>query len=87
MHLSDKKTDLSYVSPKSGCAVNKEVGKPWEKKLLELPKFLISDNKANRSELRKGFKITTYFLNKFANSIDKILPFTRSNFMDNILIK
>jgi len=55
--------------------------------LLELPKFLISDNKANRSELRKGFKITTYFLTKFAISIDKILPFTRSNFMDNILIK
>ena len=85
--LSNKKTNLSYVSPKSGCAVNKEAGKPWEKKLLELPKFLISDNKANRSELRKGFKITTYFLTKFANSIDKILPFTRSNFMDNISIK
>ena len=82
--LSNKKTNLSYVSPKSGCAVNKEAGKQWEKKLLELPKFLISDNKANRSELRKGFKITTYFLTKFANSIDKILPFTRSNFMDNI---
>ena len=85
--LSNKKTNLSYVSPKSGCAVNKVAGKPWEKKLLELPKFLISENKANRSELRKGFKITTYFLTKFANSIDKILPFTRSNFMDNILIK
>ena len=84
--LSNKKTNLSYVSPKSGCAVNKEAGKPWEKKLLELPKFLISDNKANRSELRKGFKITTYFLTKFANSIDKTLPFTRSNFMDNILL-
>ncbi len=85
--LSNKKTNLSYVSPKSGCAVNKEAGKLWEKKLLELPRFLISDNKANRSELRKGFKITTYFLTKFANSIDKILPFTRSNFMDNIFIK
>ena len=85
--LSNKETNLSYVSPKSGCAVNKEAGKPWEKKLLELPKFLISDNKANRSELRKGFKITTYFLTKCAISIDKILPFTRSNFMDNILIK
>ena len=85
--LSNKKTNLSYVSPKSGNAVNKEAGKPWEKKLLELPKFLISDNKANITDLRKGFKITTYFLTKFANSIDKILPFTRSNFMDNILIK
>ena len=57
------------------------------KKIIELPKFLISEDKANRSELSKGFKITTYFLTKFANSIDKILPFTRSNFMDNILIK
>ena len=85
--LSNKKTNLSYISPKSGCAVNKDAGKPWEKKLLELPKFIISDSKANRPELRKGFKITTYFLTKFANSIDKILPFTRSNFMDNILIK
>ena len=85
--LSNKKTNLSYVSPKSGNAVNKEAGKPWEKKLLELPKFLISDNKANITDLRKGFKITTYFLTKFANSIDKILPFTRNNFMDNISIK
>ena len=85
--LSTKKTDLSYISPKSGCAVNKEAGKPWRKKLLELPIFLISDMRANQSELKKGFKITTHFLTKFANSIDKILPFTRSNFMDNILMK
>jgi DNA repair protein RecO (recombination protein O) len=85
--LSNKKTDLKYVSPKSGCAVNREAGKQWEKKLLELPKFLISDNKASNYDLIKGFKITTYFLTKFANSIDKILPFTRSNFVDNILNK
>ena len=85
--LSNKKTDLTFVSPKSGCAVNKEAGKQWEKKLLELPKFLISDNKANNSDLSKGFIITTHFLTKFANSIDKILPFTRSNFMDSISIK
>ena len=29
--LSNKKTNLSYISTKSGCAVNKEAGKPWEK--------------------------------------------------------
>ena len=85
--LSNKKTDLSYISPKSGCAVNKKAGKPWEKKLFELPNFLIADMKADQSELCKGFKITTHFLTKFSNSIDKILPFTRSNFMDNISIK
>ena len=85
--LSNKKTNLSYISPKSGCAVNKKAGKIWENKLLELPNFLISDTKANDSELSKGFRITTHFLTKFANSIGKILPFTRSNFIDNILFK
>ena len=83
--LSNKKVNLAYISPKSGCAVNKEAGKYWEKKLFELPNFLIEDKRANDLELIKGFKITTHFLTKFANSIDKTLPFTRSNFMDNIL--
>ena len=37
--LSNKKTNLSYVSPKSGCAVNKEAGKPWEKKIIRITKI------------------------------------------------
>ena len=85
--LTNNTTNLAYISPKSGCAVSKEAGRVWEKKLLKLPNFLIVDKKANKSELIKGFKITTHFLTKFANSIDKILPFTRSNFIDNILNK
>ena len=83
--LSNKKTNLAFVSPKSGCAVSKEAGIPWREKLLELPNFLIADTRATKSELGQGFKITTHFLTKFANSIGKILPFTRSNFMDNII--
>ena len=84
--LSNKKSNLSYVSPKTGCAVNEEAGIPWKNKLFRLPNFLISNKKANNADLNEGFKITSHFLTKFANSIDKTLPFTRTNFIDNILI-
>ena len=83
--LSNKKENLKYISPKSGCAVNALEGKKWENQLLRLPKFLISQDKASKSQLIDGFKITTTFLRKFSNSINKTLPFTRSNFIDNIL--
>ena len=85
--LSNKKENLKYISPKSGCAVNALEGKKWENQLLRLPKFLISQDKASKSQLIDGFKITTTFLRKFSNSINKTLPFTRSNFIDSILTK
>ena len=84
--LSNKKSNLRYISPKSGCAVNEEAGMPWKSKLFILPNFLISNSKASNMDLNEGFKITSHFLIKFANSIDKTLPFTRTNFIDNILI-
>lgn len=83
--LSNKTENLKYISPKSGCAVNSEEGKRWNKKLLILPSFLISTGNANKEELINGFKITTMFLKKFSASINKTLPFTRGNFIDNIL--
>ncbi len=84
--LSNKKVNLMYISPKSGCAVNEEAGMPWKNKLFNLPNFLTSNKKASNLDLSEGFKITSHFLTKFANSIDKTLPFTRTNFIDNILI-
>ncbi len=83
--VSNKKENLKYISPKSGCAVNAQEGKKWENKLLKLPRFLISQDKASKGQLIDGFRITTTFLRKFSNSINKTLPFTRSNFIDNIL--
>ena len=84
--LSNKKSNLKYISPKSGCAVNEQAALPWKNKLFNLPNFLISDKKASNLDLNEGFKITSHFLIKFANSIDKTLPFTRTSFIDNILI-
>ena len=34
-------SDLSYVSPKSGRAVSRRAGEPWQDRLLRLPAFLI----------------------------------------------
>ena len=83
--LTNKTTNLCYVSPKSGCAVSDEVPEYWRNRLFILPKFFLSENKATLQDIRNGFKITTYFLKKFSVSINKTLPFTRNDFIDRIL--
>jgi len=83
--LTNKTDNLKYLSPKSGCAVNKIAGEKWKKKLFILPRFFLHDTNAQKKDLIDGLKITSNFLNKFSNSINKILPFTRREFIDNIL--
>ncbi len=82
--VSNSKTNLSYVSPKSGCAVSQSSAIGWERKLLPLPSFLISNDKANYSDIKDGLNLTSYFLIKFSRSINKNLPFTRKYFIDSI---
>lgn len=63
--------NLAYISPKSGRAVCKEAGLPYEDKLFSLPRFM--NNETNDCELdlldmndiRQGLKISNYFFNKF----------------------
>ena len=43
--VSNTQKNLVYVSPKSGCAVSKAAAKGYEKKLLPLPSFLVSEKK------------------------------------------
>ena len=82
--VSNSRQDLSYVSPKSGCAVSKPSAKGWENKLLPLPSFLISDKFDGCNDIKNGLKLTSYFLTKFSKSINKKLPFTRKYFIDSI---
>tara|TARA_Y100001970_G_C14129129_1_gene800662 strand:- start:8 stop:721 length:714 start_codon:yes stop_codon:yes gene_type:complete len=82
--VSNSSKSLSFVSPKSGCAVSKEAAIGWESKLLPLPSFLISSNKANTADIKNGLSLTTFFLLKFSKSINKNLPFTRKYFIDSI---
>ena len=86
--LTNKTENLKYLSPKSGCAVEKNAGEKWKAKLLLLPDFLINyaDNQiVKKKDLLDGLKITSNFLYKFSLSINKILPFTRRDFIDIIL--
>jgi DNA repair protein RecO (recombination protein O) len=58
-------TELVYVSPRSGRAVSREAGEPYDAKLLKLPAFLRDDDAAaSEGDLVAGFALTGYFLKR-----------------------
>lgn len=66
--------DLVYVSPRSGRAVSRQAGAPWDDRLLRLPAFLDDAQAANGSdprplpsaaELADGFAVTGFFLQRY----------------------
>lgn len=68
--VSGTKDNLAYISPKTGQVVSEEVGKPWDKKLLKLPKFLYEDDQSiTKEELKKGFILNAFFFNKILVSL------------------
>lgn len=74
--VSQKEDDLAYVSPKSGRAVSREVGAPYSKKILDLPRFIhahsnglfdranIAKQDITAQDIKNGFKLTGFFLEK-----------------------
>lgn len=61
-------SNLIFVSPKTGCAVSMQAGLPYQKKLLNLPQFLIENSSAiSQQQLIEGFKLSGFFLEKFLN--------------------
>jgi DNA repair protein RecO (recombination protein O) len=56
--------ELTYVSPKSGRAVSRAAGLPWQDKLLRLPGFLGegSSGQPSTAELSDGVAVTGFFL-------------------------
>ena len=54
--------DLAYVSPKSGRAVSRGAGEPWQDKLLQLPRFLAGheEEKPSATDVANGFEITGF---------------------------
>lgn len=62
---SGVKTNLIYVSPKSGRAVSKQAGAPYADKMLALPGFLLDEKQAvTQSDILNGFALTGYFFEK-----------------------
>ena len=62
--------DLAYVSPKSGRAVSRDAGRPYQDKLLELPAFLTKSRPTGANaivtpgDLAAGLKLSAYFLER-----------------------
>jgi len=56
--------DLAFVSPKSGRAVSRDAGQPWQDKLMRLPGFLTAqdEEKPSAMDVANGFEITGFFL-------------------------
>lgn len=57
--------ELVYVSPRTGRAVSRAVGKPYDERLLELPGFMVANDSTvtpNPAEIVAGFRLTGYFL-------------------------
>jgi len=79
--------DLTYVSPKSGQAVNAEAGAPYKAKLLALPPFLRRDRDSTApprpADVLAGLELTGFFLERrvFAPHGRK-LPSSRARYVD-----
>ncbi len=57
--------DLVYVSPKTGRAVSRSAGQPYDRRLLPLPEFLLQPPSADAppaAAIVEGFALTGYFL-------------------------
>ena len=58
------RTDLVYVSPRTGRAVCAEAGEPWRDRLLPLPAFLRAEGERGVApgDVSAGFRLTEHFL-------------------------
>ena len=57
--------DLAWVSPRTGRAVSRAAGEPYQDKLLALPAFLLNPGGiGGAGEIAAGLKLTGYFLER-----------------------
>lgn len=57
--------ELVYVSPKTGRAVSRAAGEPYNDRLLALPRFMVANGGATTpdpADIVAGFRLTGYFL-------------------------
>ncbi|MCE2991551.1 MAG: DNA repair protein RecO [Candidatus Jidaibacter sp.] len=57
--------DLFYISPKSGCAVSRETGKPYDNKLFKMPQFYLKGRESLIHESDYEAVIEALKLNEF----------------------
>jgi DNA repair protein RecO (recombination protein O) len=60
------RSDMAYVSPKTGRAVSRAAGAPWASRMLALPAFLLGDSglPADRAAIEDAFRLTGFFFSR-----------------------
>ena len=56
--------NLTYVSPRTGRAVSREAGEPYQEKLFPLPSFLLGFGVWDVEDIAKGLDLTGHFLSR-----------------------
>jgi len=60
---------LYYVSPKTGLAVDKQMGDPYKDRLLVFPR-IFKNEQPNRADIIECFYVMDFFLKKYLNNND-----------------
>lgn len=84
------KTDLLYISPKSGRAVSAQAGEPWKDKLFLYPEFLHSGKRmaATGASLTAAFAMTNFFFDRHIYTPRGIeCPNSREGFIQALIRK
>jgi len=77
--------DLSFVSPKSGCAVSDGAGGQYRDKLLRLPSFLTSKGFKEPKEFSEGLQLTEYFFQRHVFGVyNKPIPSPRQRLFERV---
>jgi DNA repair protein RecO (recombination protein O) len=68
--------DLAYVSPKTGRAVSRAAGSPWQERLLALPAFLgeQAGRRGSAGEIGEAFRLTGFFFGRHVYEARGIEP-------------
>lgn len=78
--------DLAWVSPRTGRAVSRQAGAPYEGKLLALPPFLLESGRPGSvAEVLDGLRLTGHFLDgSAAKPHGKSLPAARQRLVERM---
>jgi DNA repair protein RecO (recombination protein O) len=77
---------LDYVSPKSGRAISRDAGAPWQDRLMRLPAFLCHTVTPSPSDIADGFTLTGFFLARHVlEPRNHAFPEARSGFIAAVL--
>ncbi len=78
--------DLVWVSPRTGRAVSRTAGEPYQDKLLPLPPFLMGAQAALvAGDVEAGLNLTGHFLEQFVfNPLNRPLPPARVWLIDKL---